>query len=175
MDWEGFDRRYRPLLVRAALVRLKSAADAEEAAQRVLARLSADGGRLLASRDPRAPLEAWLSLLALREARDLARGEGRSRARALRAALPASEVPSPLAELVRGEEAALLLKALPALPARDRMLLRMLYWEGFSHAQAARALGLAEGSVSPLLQRAREALKSEMSRTDPAPGGVSPS
>lgn len=170
-DWEA----WRPLLVRAASARLKHPADAEDAAQRVLAKLSADGGRLLNARDPRAPLEAWLALLALREARDLARSEGRARARALRAATPEAELPSPLARLVQAEDAEALRKALSTLPARDRMLLRMLYWEGFSYAEAAKVLGASEGSISPFLQRAREALKSELWRTDPARGGVSPS
>lgn len=174
MDWNDFDRRWRPLLARAASKRLNSPADAEDVAQRVLARLSADGGKLLASRDTRAPLEAWLTLLAFREARDFARGEGRERARVLRAGTRTEEIPSPLARLVEGEDAEALRKALATLPARDRMLLRMLYWEGFTYAEAARVLGVAEGSVSPLLQRAREALKSEMARTDPSLGGVSP-
>ena len=104
MDWEAFARRYRPLLERSARVRLRSAADAEEVAQRVLARLASDGGKALDSLDKRAPLDSWLTLVALREARDFARGEARERSRALHARPREGEVPSPLADLVRAED-----------------------------------------------------------------------
>jgi RNA polymerase sigma factor (sigma-70 family) len=41
------------------------------------------------------------------------------------------------------------------LPARDQLLLRMIYEEGLSYAETARAIGVNPHSIAPLLQRAR--------------------
>ncbi len=163
--WEILQARHASGMRRAAAARLRavlpgaSEGDAEEVVQRVMTKLAADSGRALLGFDGRARLGTWLVALALREATDFSRAEGRARARALHAgAAEPPEVPSPLQGLVHSEDVARLGKALEGLPGRDRLLLRLIYWETLSYREAARILGVAEGSISPLLDRARSAL-----------------
>lgn len=152
---------------RAALARLRailpgaSIQDADEVTQRVLARLAAEAGRSLAAFEGRSRLGTWLVALTLREATDFARGEDRARTRTRRAALAPrpQPVPTPLEQLLLGEDLTLLRKALASLPGRDRLLLHLVYWETLSYREVAGIIGVAEGSVSPLLERARMALR----------------
>ena len=170
--WERLLAVHGPGMRRAALHRLRavfpgaSGAEADDVLQRQMAKLHRDGARALASFDGRARLGTWLVVLALREATDFARAERRSRPAAPSDAEP--EVPSALSGLVRKEEAERLHRVLGLLPARDALLLKLVYWDGAPYAEVARVLGVAGGSVSPLLGRARDALrrKWEESRTD---------
>ena len=177
--WRRFAQRFGSALLRAASARLgavlpgASSGEAEDVVQRVLARRAGPGRGSLAGFEGRSRLGTWLVALVLREASDYARGELRARSRIRRGERPAAEVPSPLSDLVRKEEAERLAGALEGLSGRERLLLRMIYWEGLSYRAAAGILGVAEASISPLLGRARESLKKRLVRTDPLPGGVS--
>lgn len=164
--WEILQTRHSAGIRRAAAARLRtllpgaSGAEADEVIQRVMAKLAADGGRALTGFEGRARLGTWLTALTLREATDFARSEARARSRTERAAQRQTPetVPSPLQQLVHSEDLARLEQALASLAGRDRLLLRLIYWEVLSYREAARILGVAEGSISPLLERARSAL-----------------
>ncbi len=167
--WERLHRTWAPALHRAALARLRDAlkgasfSDADDVLQRSFAKLHAQEGRALASFDGRSSLGVWLASLVLREATDFARSERRARARDASTAPRMEEIPSALSDLVRREEAEGLHRALEALEdPEDRLLLRLVCFERASYAAAARILGVAEGSISPMLGRAREALRRKL-------------
>ena len=52
-----------------------------------------------------------------------------------------------------------LLEAMQALPARDRAVLHLYYYEGYQTAEIAALTGLREGSVRSRLTRARTRLR----------------
>ncbi len=52
------------------------------------------------------------------------------------------------------------LEELMALPAKDRTVIHLFYYEGYSTAEIARITGGAEGTVRSRLSRARQKLKS---------------
>lgn len=152
--WEALWSAHGPAMLRAATARLRSASDAEDACQQALARISADGAAALAGFRGESRLSTWLVAVALRAADDLARTEGRHRARLERLDPPEESVPGPLMELCRREDAASILRALPRLPPRDRLLLKLLFWDRLSHERAARILKVAVGSLTTLQNRA---------------------
>ncbi len=55
-----------------------------------------------------------------------------------------------------------LIRELYALPAKYKTVLILFYFEGYSAGEIARILGLSENAVRKRLQRAREALKKEL-------------
>ncbi|MGP0100035.1 MAG: RNA polymerase sigma factor [Solirubrobacteraceae bacterium] len=67
-----------------------------------------------------------------------------------------------VAAAVGGEEAAAgsgqLAQALLSLPEADREALTLIAWDGLSHREAARALGVREGTFAVRLSRARRRL-----------------
>ena len=66
---------------------------------------------------------------------------------------PDREPPAPGAG--PGADAERIREAMARLEPRDRLLLRLVYWDHAGPEEAARALGLAPGSIGPLLTRAR--------------------
>ena len=67
-----------------------------------------------------------------------------------------------LQELLPAPEKRQLVQELYALPAKYRSVLILYYFEGYSAGEIARILGLSENAVRKRLQRAREALKKEL-------------
>ena len=63
------------------------------------------------------------------------------------------------------EEGALL-EAMQALPARDRAVLHLYYYEGYQTAEIAALTGLREGSVRSRLTRARTRLRQVLKGED---------
>ena len=117
--------------------------------------LERDGALLRAYRPP-VPLAAYLAVIARTVAFRILRK--RHPGLSLEAAGP---LPSPEAPELPGSPEGLA-AALPVLPERDRLLLRLLYWEGLSYAQVAGILGISPASMGPLVTRAREALRKTM-------------
>jgi RNA polymerase sigma-70 factor (ECF subfamily) len=58
--------------------------------------------------------------------------------------------------------------AIEHLPVRDREVLRLVMWDGLSHADAARVLGCSANAVAQRLHAARERLRRAL--TEPAAG-----
>ncbi len=132
--------------------------DAEDAAQEVCIGLA----RSIASwrgenaRGEAAPFAAWLCRVAANAARG-ARRRGAARARNERefSELRALEACGGGA----AEERAWLARALGALPEPRRAVALLVVGEGFAHAEAAAALGMAEGTVSWHLSEIRAHLR----------------
>lgn len=60
--------------------------------------------------------------------------------------------------------------ALAHLPARDRELFRLSYWEGLSAIEIARVLGISDGAVRVRLTRARAHLRELLNGSQVADG-----
>ena len=168
----GDEAAFRALVDRhAALVlgvcrrALRSAADAEDAAQAtflVLARKAA--GRWHPS------VAHWLHATARRVARNARVAAARRRARERTAAAPEAVHPPDhvsAAELLRALD-----DELGRLPDRYRGPLVLCYLEGLTRDEAARRLGLPPGAVKINLERGRQRLAAALARRGFAPGGV---
>ena len=75
-------------------------------------------------------------------------------------ALLAEDIPQPPPEETP------LLEALTALPRKQRVTLELHYIEGYSVAETARILRVAEGTVKWRLKRGREQLKESLNREE---------
>jgi len=91
------------------------------------------------------------------------------------AAEPPAEVPDPAADLATtiGERSALL-KALDALPPRQRAVVVLRYWEDLSDAQTAALLGCSASTVRSQAARALAKLRASGALTDAGTGDASP-
>lgn len=122
----------------------------------VVALLERDGALLRAYR-PAHPLKTYLAVVARSVAHRALRG---------RPPCPRSDVA--LDDLAWAGEDALptgreeLEAALAGLPPRDRLMLRLVYWEGLGQEETARILGLKPGSLGPLMTRSRAALRDRL-------------
>lgn len=160
--WEEFLRRAGPA-AREMMRRLfarggmpEPEREASEAMGDLAAALLQDGARALKAYRPAWPLRAYVAGVA----RNVAVGILRKRRShvSLDATLAA---PVPEAEPLAADPRQLE-EALASLPARDRLILRLVYWEGASYAVAARVLRVPVGTFGPLLSAAREALRKKL-------------
>ncbi len=140
--WDAFIRRYAPVIW--ASVRRTAGSgrpgrdDPGDLVQEVFLKLLRDGRRLLRSYDPaRSSLPTWLSLVARSVAIDHLR---RHRVRTV----PIAEDCSRPDRTLRPAE-----EPVPVhlLTARQRLVLRMLFDEGMSVADAARVVGVDEQTI----------------------------
>ena len=76
-----------------------------------------------------------------------------------------ADSPEALRAMAAPEEGALL-EAMQALPARDRAVLHLYYYEGYQTAEIAALTGLREGSVRSRLTRARTRLRQVLKGED---------
>lgn len=183
--WEELVRRHVDLLshtVRGSLGAAAGPAEVEDVLQALFLRLWDDGRRRLRGFEGRCRLSTWLAACARRLAIDRRRrrreipsgaGEdGRSEDASPPSLLAELRAPGP-----GPEEAALAGEvegALRRLPERDRLLLRLVYWDGASYEEAARFLGAPPNSVSPWIVRAKERLKVILLGTPPGRAVLSP-
>ncbi len=139
------------------------AQEAEEAlGDLVLALLDRDGALLDAYR-PSSPLRVYLAVIARTTA------SRRLRKRHPLLGLNLDALPSPVSipePLIGGAEVdpVRVRKAMASLAPKARLLLRLLYWHGWSYAQAARSLGLPAANLGTLATRAREAFRKALAR-----------
>jgi RNA polymerase sigma-70 factor (ECF subfamily) len=75
----------------------------------------------------------------------------------------ADEAPNAEANLADRERAHRVQAAVAALPERQRLVLTLCYFEGFSNQQAAEILGLHIKALEGLLVRARRRLRDDLS------------
>jgi RNA polymerase sigma-70 factor (ECF subfamily) len=83
------------------------------------------------------------------------------------------ELPEPVGETVHDEQIHLrfdMANALSQLTTRDRQLLWLAYVEGASHREVATVLGLKEGSIRPMMFRARQRLANALRESGFTPG-----
>ncbi|MEP9379184.1 sigma-70 family RNA polymerase sigma factor [Aquabacter sp. CN5-332] len=77
---------------------------------------------------------------------------------------PVDPAPDALARLQERDENRALEAAISALPERQRAVVLLTYWEGFSNARTAEILGASVSSVETLLVRARRSLREHLRR-----------
>lgn len=158
--WEELLRRIGPsaLHVMARVFRRAGLPDPEAEAGEALGSLASalldHGARALRAYRPPIPLRIYLGVIA----RNVA-------CRALRKHRPALPLDAVDAEdlswvpVEKPLDAERLRQAMEGLAPRDRLLLQLVYWKGLGYAEAAQVLGVAPGTIGPLLTQAREALR----------------
>jgi RNA polymerase sigma-70 factor (ECF subfamily) len=147
-----FDRYHE--MIRAFAYRLCLVpSDAQDIAQETFIKAA----RSLASFRGGSSFRTWLYRIATNAGRDWLRGK--MRAQRLDAAL-ANETPDAASA---GGHAAVA-EALRALPENFREAIVLTFYEGMSHAEAARVLGCAETTISWRVFRAKHKLKQLLSR-----------
>jgi RNA polymerase sigma-70 factor (ECF subfamily) len=147
-------------LRRAAMKVLDNPEAAEDAAQDALLR----AWMRAATYDPKqASVSTWLHRIAVNAAIDR-----------VRAARPTTEVPESLVDpaisaelaLAGQERRAILAEAIACLPARQRTALTLTYQEGWSGADAARALQVSTRALEGLLHRGRKLVRAYLEARD---------
>jgi RNA polymerase sigma-70 factor (ECF subfamily) len=108
-------------------------------------------------------LRPWLRKVAVNECLlDLRRSERRRRLLGLFGLAPETSAVSdlrPERAFAVGRDVVALDRALATLPAKERILLGLMYFEGESLTEAANLIGVSKGQASKLHKRALEALK----------------
>jgi RNA polymerase sigma-70 factor (ECF subfamily) len=139
---------YRVDVYNASLRILGNAADAEDITQDTFVAAL----QRMSTYDPAQAIGPWLRAIARNRSIDLLRRRARA---------PEPEVAharSAEALAIENLEAARVRAALDGLPARDRALLVLRYWEDLPVEAVARALGMTDGAARVALMRARRTL-----------------
>lgn len=135
---------YSSMLLKVAMTRLHSAADAEDAVQEVFLRLLTARPCFRDGDHER----AWLIRATIHRASDIRRAAERN------------NVPLEDAETAAvPEEASELLFAVQALPEKYSTVIHLHYYEGYSIKEMSKLLGLPAPTVGTRLARGREKLK----------------
>jgi RNA polymerase sigma factor (sigma-70 family) len=157
--FEALLRRHGPMVLGVCRRLLHDPHDSEDAFQATFLVLL----RKAASLRRRDVLAGWLYGVACRTALKARGNKARRQARER----PAAEEPAaaPTADAAVGAELrAVLDEELKRLPARYRLPVVLCYLEGVTFAEAARQLGWPAGTVSGRLSRARELLRTRLTR-----------
>lgn len=143
--------------------------EAQEIAQEVMVRVARNRARSLRNFRWKCGLATYLSAVAGTCALDRIRADAGRRAREKgRLALEEVEESKPLAAegppelMLAAESIDALRRALEGLPERDRLVLRMYYWEGMPPSAIARGLGTSADYVWVLLKRIHGKIRQEM-------------
>ena len=143
-DLESLFATYGDMIYRLALVRTRSAADAEDVMQDVFVELLTK----CSCRDDPGHLKAWLIRVTVNKCRSLHRLAWR------RKTVPLEEC----AELA-GPEQSNVMEEIRQLPETMRNVIYLYYYEDYTIAEIAKILGKNANTVSSTLQRARRKLK----------------
>ncbi len=154
-DSEAFStllERHYGLIFRTAWKWCGMRTDAEDIAQNVCLKLATVIGQYRGD----AAFTSWLYRITLNAAKDYTKSKGRRSAEQGEETLEqfASDLPDPEASLIsRG-----LYHCIAALPEKLRMAVLLVCAEGLNHAEAGKALGCKEGTISWRLSEARKQL-----------------
>lgn len=110
-------------------------------------------------------LRTWIYRVAHNAATDHLRGRGPDDSldsRAEEGFEPSAPGPTPTASVEEGELRKAVEEAMETLPAVQREVLHLLYWEDLSVAEIARATGMPDGTVKTHLFRGRQALRGKV-------------
>ena len=140
---EALIQIHQNTLYRAALAILGDAHEAEDAVQDAFLRCLEKGAEF----ESPAHEKAWLLRVTVNGCKSRLRSPWRRRTAPLLDSYPAS-----------GPEEQSLMEAIGALPARDRAVLHLYYYEGYQTAEIAEMTGWREGTVRSRLTRARAKL-----------------
>ena len=141
---------YSPMLLRAAMTRVSTPADAEDAVQDVFVRLLTKAPRFRDGEHEK----AWLLRTTLNRASDLRRGR--------RDDAPLDEALTVSAEDNDGS----LLSAVRALPEAYSAVIHLYYYAGYSIQEIARLLALPSPTVGTRLARGRKRLRELLKEDD---------
>ncbi|MGH2585617.1 MAG: RNA polymerase sigma factor [Dehalococcoidia bacterium] len=159
--YEALVQRYQEIAFRTAFVIVRSAAEAEDAAQEAFVKAYFALSRFRAG----APFRPWLLRIVANEARNRRTAAGRRAGLALRAAgslpEPAAE-PSPEAVALAAEQRAELLAAVNALREEDRLAITYRYFLNLNEEEMAAVMGCARGTVKSRLSRALGRLRAHL-------------
>jgi RNA polymerase sigma-70 factor, ECF subfamily len=159
---EAFDH-LGPSVYGAALRILRQSAAAQDVVQDVFVELWSNPGGY----DPAAgALGTYLALLARHRAIDLIRSELRRLARQERHArlMPGVSQPSPGDEVAAADTADAVRAAVRLLPASQREVVELAYFQGLSYREVAVATGVPEGTAKSRLRLALAKLESVLDR-----------
>ena len=145
-DAPGLFQQYKDPVYRLALSMTGSAADAEDVCQTVFLKVLEKQPDLLPGKE-----RAWLFQVTANECRSLWRRLKR------RGTVPLDQA----AELAAPEEGALLRQVMELSP-KDRTVLYLHYFEGFSTQETGALLHISQSAVTTRLLRARQRLKEQM-------------
>ena len=145
-DALGLFQQYKDPVYRLALSMTGSAADAEDVCQTVFLKVLEKQPDLLPGKE-----RAWLFQVTANECRSLWRRLKR------RGTVPLDQA----AELAAPEEGALLRQVMELSP-KDRTVLYLHYFEGFSAQETGALLHISQSAVTTRLLRARQRLKEQM-------------
>lgn len=148
---------------------LGSETEAEDAASEVFARLP----RAMNSYDSSLPFPRWLMSVTSHHCVDLLRKRNVEKRlfgpAEADGSEPASATPSPLQELLTAEARDEVRSAVAALPERYRLPLTLRYYNEMSYDEIAGTLELTRAHVATLIFRAKQELRSALSRLHPNP------
>ena len=142
--------RYQAELRRVCFVYLKDAALAEDAVQEAFLKAY----RNLGTYDRVTNERAWLIRIAVNTAKDMLRG---SWFRHIDRHVRTEDLPEPAAPMSAEDRG--LMEDILNLPAKLREVILLYYYENFSEQEIADALGIALGTVSTRLFRAKRSLR----------------
>lgn len=152
--FEGVVRRWQHRLVNLAWRFCRDRTTAEDMAQDVLVKAF----RSLSTFRGESAFSTWLTAIAVNTYRSRLRAEGQPVLSLDPTQLLAAE-PDPLHGLMGRQRAEAVRRAVLTLPQRYREAILLFYFEEKSVAEAARILGVAEGTLKARLHRGRELLR----------------
>ena len=140
---------YSHMLLRVAMTRVPTTADAEDVVQDVFLRLMTHSPRFRDGEHEK----AWLIRATLQRVKDICRAKARQN-------VPLEEAGEVAAAV--SEEGVELLSAVQALPEKYSTVIHLYYYEGYSVAEVAGLLGKSQGTVKSRLFRARKLLRAQL-------------
>lgn len=148
---EALYEQYATDVLRVSYFYLGSRMSAEDVTQEVFMRLMQTNPDLSPGKE-----KAWLLKVALNRCRDLWRSSWHKR---VLLGSPRLEIIPARDEIEQLTEKRALMQAVNALPAGEREIFLLYYYQGYSIAQTAEILNLPEGTVSSRLSRGRSKLR----------------
>ena len=145
-------------LVAYARRRLFDTTDADD----VVSEVYATAWRRRASRDADAPALPWLYGIAANVLRNQWRADGRRLQLVERLEAQPAQEPAAVTDPAESQQEDLR-TALKRLSFDDQEVLRLVAWEGLSHAEVGQVLGCSTNAVGIRLHRARQRLESSLS------------
>lgn len=146
-------RRYQEVAFRTAYVILADPDGAADTAQEAFIKAF----RALPDFDPKRPFKPWLLRIVVNEALNLKKATRRRRELALRlreATVRGDAAPSPEATVLARERLRVLADALLEVPAADRAVVALRYFQNLGEAELAEVLGFPRGTVKSRLHQA---------------------
>jgi RNA polymerase sigma-70 factor (ECF subfamily) len=168
----AFERQFAKTIRRAASRVLPTRDEREESEQRARQEILTGGeggsGPRIAEYLGHGPLDAWISVAAIRVAISLGRSESaerRLRARALAEATGVDSAHLLKNEEVRREIEPAVAAALGRLPSRDRLILGLFLVSGMTLEAIGKSLGITHQAVSKHLAKSRDAILADIRGT----------